>query len=431
MTITEIQLPASGALAAQLCLAAGLPASAAGQVRAAAIRAAAYADELVQCGQSVLDASQSVGWTGAAAEAFTQRLASGAPNLQATADRFDAYASALLGYARSLDDLGQQISSARADLAAQFARPAPANSLGIITSLTIITHPAQLAQQAQLAKQQDDELLRLAQRFSWLYNQWVQAVRACIAGIKSADRADPTHDLHGWALWEHTAASYVSPVADFWEHPSWTNASHALAWLGSNLSFIAIAMMPLSPQLAAVVFIAASAVSAIQLGVDAWRKFHLHDPSVSDEDLIMDGVGALPVSGIAEGAEKVGKAAEEGWAAADVAGTNRLGGLVSKAAGKTVDVVKDAARDPQEFYSPGLDSLAKDYFRSGPPKELAKRWASTALWDAPNAVLGLPNMGGTSLPQALYPKAKAATKEVDTKLEDVASKVEDAVEPQP
>jgi hypothetical protein len=250
--VLRFDLPADGVEAARICLAARGPSGEPERVRAVAGRCAAFASELRLVSRELLSVGLTDAWSGTAQAAFLEHVRDGAPTFDHTAARYEDYSAALNRYAGDLDQALWELVPARRELQ---ARVDTVGTSGM----------RRVAGTAAVAVAEVDEaadLLPVARRFKYSYDLWADAVDRCSAALLRANSSDPLHDPHGLR-----AAGHAIKTA-----ATLKNISHALAEVGSALSIIGQTLLPLCPQIAGAILLAATVVAAAQLCVDLARR---------------------------------------------------------------------------------------------------------------------------------------------------------------
>jgi len=220
-------------------------------------------------------------WTGTAHRAFAERVGAHAPSLTATADRYDRYAVALTGYAAAVEEVGPRLLGTRGRLRQrcdELARP---------------PHPA------GGAASDAAELLGLARDFKAGYDRWADALDLCTRALSQADRADPTHDVHGFAALGHRVAGAVgaalSPFEQAVAHPSLHNLSACFQALNVDLTVLGLGLLFICPAAGAACLAAATVLAAAQVAVDAARR--ARGEHVSAASLGLEMAAAIPLGG--------------------------------------------------------------------------------------------------------------------------------------
>jgi uncharacterized protein YukE len=248
--VLRLDLPADGVAAARTCLAARGPSGEPERIRAVAARCAAFAGELRLVSRELLDVGLTEAWAGTAQAAFLEQLRAGAPTFDHTAARYEDYSAALNRYAGELDQSLWALLGSRRELQARL------DSVGT-AGVRQVAGTSAVAVSDQAAA-----LLPAARRFQYAYDRWADAVERCSTALLRANSSDPLRDRHGLR-----AAGHAIKAA-----ATLQNISHALAEAGSALSMIGQALLPLCPQLAGAVLLAATVVAAAQLCVDLARR---------------------------------------------------------------------------------------------------------------------------------------------------------------
>jgi hypothetical protein len=191
-------------------------------------------------------------WAGRAQAALMEHARSGAPTFDHTAARYEAYAGALLRYAGDLDQVSWELIPARRDLQARLDVVGRSGARRIAGNTAVAVAEVDSGQ----------HLLPAALRFKYSYDRWADAVDRCTASILLSNTADPLHDPHGW----HAAGQAIKAAVTL------KNIAHVLERVGSALSLIGLALLPICPHLATAVFAAAAVVAAGQFCIDLARK---------------------------------------------------------------------------------------------------------------------------------------------------------------
>ena len=387
--------------AARDCLSRRVPTREAATVRAVAMRARSWAADLASVQSWVRSGVGIDVWAGQAAAQFSAGLHGMSGDLSATQDRYAAYAAAFDDYATDLDGLVVLMQGARAILEAELERVqrAPAVALSV---------PAQsLGSQSSLRTSWPDPIavdraysgLRGAVReFVALYGRYLDAAHRCTSRLMAADRADPGRDRTGWQAFSHAiaaAATLALPYAAALADPSAAHFSQALSVLGNELTILGIGLLFVCPPAGAACLAAAAALSAVQLAVDCYRRFGQHDAKVSNVDLAMDAVGALPV---AVASARAGKVAGE---AAKAARVTRSGSILERGATIVIRAARAGARECRAGLTAEirlLQAVPVSYYRA-PLKAhngfagLARRWAPK-LVDVGGVAASVPSAPG-------------------------------------
>jgi len=248
--VLRFDLPIDGVEAARTCLAARGPSGEPERIRAVAGRCAAFASELRLVSRELLKVGLSDAWSGTAQAAFLEHVRDGAPTFDHTATRYENYSAALNRYAGDLDRSLWELLRARRELKARL------DTVGV----SRVRHGAGTAAVAEVDAAA--ELLPAARRFKYSYDVWADAVDRCAAAMLGANSSDPLHDPHGLRAAGHAIKSAATLK----------NISHVLAEVGSALSIIGQALLPLCPQIAGAILLAATVVAAAQLCVDLARR---------------------------------------------------------------------------------------------------------------------------------------------------------------
>jgi hypothetical protein len=250
--VLRFDLPIDGVEAARTCLAARGPSGEPERIRAVAGRCAAFASELRLVSRELLNVGLSDAWSGTAQAAFLEHVRDGAPTFDHTATRYENYSAALNRYAGDLDRSLWELLRARRELKARL------DTVGV----SRVRHGAGTAAVAVAEVDAAAELLPAARRFKYSYDVWADAVDRCAAAMLGANSSDPLHDPHGLRAAGHAIKSAATLK----------NISHVLAEVGSALSIIGQALLPLCPQIAGAILLAATVVAAAQLCVDLARR---------------------------------------------------------------------------------------------------------------------------------------------------------------
>ncbi|HST47044.1 RNase A-like domain-containing protein [Jatrophihabitans sp.] len=278
MTPDRFALPDDGAAAARLCLAQRMPAGDPVQLRAAANRSGAIAAEVRHSADVLLTTAETGLWRGPAHRAFTEQLRAHAPVLTATADRYDDYAAALVGYAGALDEIAPPLGALRRQLQQG-------------------SH--ELASRPDAGGDLNAGLLSLARAFKARYDQWADALDRCIRALFQAGEHDPTRDLHGWQAFSHRVGHVAAAAVGTFEravlHPSLANISACLGELNAGLSMLGLGLLFIYPPAGAACLAAATVLAVAQLAVDSTRR--AHGEQVSNASLGFELAAAIPLGG--------------------------------------------------------------------------------------------------------------------------------------
>jgi hypothetical protein len=295
MAPDRFELPAAGLPAAQLCLAQRVPAGDPAQLRAVARRSGALAAELRRTADVLLSSVESSLWRGAAHQALVAQLRVHTPQLSATADRYDGYATALNSYAGVLDDTAGQLLALRRRLRQRSDELASRCGAALQS-------PAALAG-AVPGPDPSAELLPLARAFKAGYDRWTDGLDRCIRALRCADEHDPTRDLHGFSALSHqlghAAAKLSSPFEQAMSHPSLRNVSACLGELNAGLSVLGLGLLFICPPAGAACLAAATVLAVAQLAVDSTRR--AHGEAVGNTSLGLELAAAIPLGGNAFG----------------------------------------------------------------------------------------------------------------------------------
>jgi len=290
MTVDRFELPVAGLAAARLCLAQRVPAGDPVQLRAAARRSSAFADSLRRSADLLLSGVESGLWRGTAHRAMAEQVRAHAPSLTATAERYDGYAGALLGYAGVLDDSAATLLAVRRQLQQRSDELAgrSRSTIEIWQGEQVVGHPDPGA-----------DLLPLARAFKAGYDRWADGLDRCARALQDAADSDPTRDLHGFQALRHrvghVAAAVVSPFERAVLHPSLHNISACLGELNVGLSVLGIGLLFICPPVGAACLAVATVLAVAQLAVDSTRR--AHGESVSATSLGFELAAAIPLGG--------------------------------------------------------------------------------------------------------------------------------------
>lgn len=293
MGIDRFELPVEGLPAAQLCLAQRMPAGDPASLRATARRSGAFAWELRHGAEVLLAGAESSLWRGTAHQALTVQLRSHAPQLRATADRYDRYADALFSYAGVLDETATQLRVARRQLQQRADELASRQHYAGQPPLTGIPGcPASVVDPGA-------DLLPVARTFKAHYDRWADGLDRCSRALRRAGDSDPTRDLHGMrALGHqlgHVAAEVLSPFEQAVLHPSLAHLSACLGELNVGLSVLGLGLLFICPPAGAACLAAATVLGAAQVAVDSTRRFN--GEFVSNTSLGFELAAAIPLGG--------------------------------------------------------------------------------------------------------------------------------------
>jgi len=250
--VQRFDLSCDGVAAARACLAARVPTGEPERVRAVAARCAAFAGQLRLVGRELQAVGLSDAWSGAAQLAFLAHVRDGAPTFDHTATRYEDYSAALIRYAGNLEQALWELLPARRELQARLDTVG-ASGVRRVAGVTAVA----VAEVDHAA-----DLLPAARRFKYSYDLWADAVDRCSAALLRANSSDPLHDPHGLRAAGHAIKTAVT-LKDI---------SHILAEVGSALSMIGQVLLPLCPQIAGAILLAATVIAAAQLCVDLARR---------------------------------------------------------------------------------------------------------------------------------------------------------------
>jgi hypothetical protein len=294
MTVDRFDLPAGGLAAARLCLAQRAPAGDPVQLRAAARRSSAFAADLRRSADVLLSGVETGLWRGPAHRALSEELRAHTPALTATADRYDRYAGALVGYAGVLDDTTAALLSVRRQLqqrSDELVRSA-------LPQHGCVAQGSPVAA-GQPGAGQGDELLPLARAFKAVYDRWADGLDRCTRALMRGVGSDPSEGMHGFQAFGrwvgHAAAAVVSPFERAVLHPSLHNISACLGELNVGLSVLGLGLMFICPPVGAACLAAATVLAVAQLAVDSTRR--AHGESVSNASLGFELAAAIPLGG--------------------------------------------------------------------------------------------------------------------------------------
>lgn len=399
MAPDRFELPAHGAPAVQLCLAQRMPADDAARVRWVARRSGAFAAELRHTTGTLLSRVESGLWRGPAHQALVSQLRSQAPQLSATADRYDGYATALNSYAGVLDDTAGELLVLRRRLQERSAE------------LASRCDGAAQSAAGVLAPDPNAELLPLARAFKASYDRWADGLDRCIRALRWVDGHDPTRDLHGFEVVTHqlghVAAAAARPFEQVVRHPSLSAVSACLGELNAGLSVLGLGLLFICPPVGAACLAAATVLAVAQLAVDSTRR--AHGESVSNASLGWELAAAVPLGG---SAFRAARAADDvvhlvpggGLMAHEAAGGHTL----AKHVGKSEQFLRNRlATEPQirgasTFYDrETAENAISGVLRANQRK--VDRWLSgrrhqLELFDAGDRKLGILLLPGSGLP---------------------------------
>jgi len=363
--VLRFDLPIDGVEAARTCLAARGPSGEPERIRAVAGRCAAFASELRLVSRELLKVGLSDAWSGTAQAAFLEHVRDGAPTFDHTATRYENYSAALNRYAGDLDRSLWELLRARRELKARL------DTVGV----SRVRHGAGTAAVAEVDAAA--ELLPAARRFKYSYDVWADAVDRCAAAMLGANSSDPLHDPHGLRAAGHAIKSAATLK----------NISHVLAEVGSALSIIGQALLPLCPQIAGAILLAATVVAAAQLCVDLARRQRGEDVPLLA--LATEAMAVLPGGRFAGGGAK---ALERGVLSGEPTVTRLVpgGGLmahegingshtIAKHVGKSLSYLK--ARLATEFERDDVSTfLSRAEAENSISEALEAHHAKIALW---------------------------------------------------
>jgi Bacterial CdiA-CT RNAse A domain len=290
----RFELPVGGLPAAWLCLVQRVPAGDPTRVRAVARRSGSLAAELRRTADALLSGVESALWRGPAHQALVAQLRVHTPQLSATAERYDGYATALIGYAGVLEDTAGALLALRRQLQQRSdALTSPAGTgLQFPTGLGAVPPGGPGADLGA-------ELLPLARAFKTGYDRWADGLDRCIRALHCVDEHDPTRDLHGFGAFAHqlghAAMAVVSPFEQAILHPSLRNISACLGDLNAGLSALGLGLLFLCPPAAAACLSAATVLAVAQLAIDSTRR--AHGEPVATTRLGLEFAAAIPLGG--------------------------------------------------------------------------------------------------------------------------------------
>jgi hypothetical protein len=354
---------------------------------------------------TTLDSSaKSLIWQGEAFLAFAEKLGRTPPNLRSAATRYEGYSAALRGYA---DQLGPAIArlgtERRALLLAMTSGTNDRPISGPQPSPTFASPPPlipMLPSSAQLAADmaRSSDLFDKSQRFKTSYDCWADALDRCVAAITAVNNSDPLRDPHGWKAAQYNAGKLAHDVKAF------SNLSDVLGLISSVGSAIGLILLVCFPPAGAFVLGLVAVVSLLQVGIDCYRKFGMHDKTVSSWDIGLEGLGSLPGGALAKGAGAAVKGLPDALSAAGAAGS-QAGSIAAGAAhirGSFTSTATSAWRG-------ALDDLRGQHVVQAHERRrstIAKKF----LWTGGNAALGIPEAyggRGTSIPELAHKAGRA------------------------
>jgi hypothetical protein len=266
-----------GRSAAQECLQRPLPSGDPAGVRGLAAQAGGVAGELrrvcdrlrvvVQPG-----AAADQIWSGPAQRGFAQSIQAKLPSLGTAGARYEAYCTALLGYAVALELAQPRLTDLRRQLVEGCAGSGPADPSG------------------------ESRLLQLAYRFEQAWLEWDTALRRCNHALSQASSIDRDRHRHGLASFAHGVGrvlSVVSPLEPLIEHPGLAGLSQAWSKLSTEFAVAGLVLLVVCPPAAGACFAAAAVMSAAQLATDLVRTGR-HQSGAGIGLLGLDALGALP-----------------------------------------------------------------------------------------------------------------------------------------
>jgi uncharacterized protein YukE len=293
MATSRFELPGDGLRAAQVCLAQRVPAGDPAGIRSVADRSGARAAELRRIASTLLSNLDTGLWSGAAHRSFIDQVRTHAPSMSATADRYEHYAAALIGYAGALEETAPRLGASRRQL--QQACEELARRQHVPLGLDSLPgHPASSSDTAA-------DLLPIARDFKTGYDRWADALDRCIRALGHADQADPTRDVHGLRAIEHHVAAAAQRHLGTFEravlHPSLHNISECLGALNVDLTVLGVALLFICPPAGTACLAAATVLAAAQLAVDSTRRER--GEQVSAASLGLELAAAIPIGGSA------------------------------------------------------------------------------------------------------------------------------------
>jgi hypothetical protein len=296
MAVDRFELPVQGLQAARLCLAHRVPSGDPVRLRAAARRAGAFAWELRRGAEMLLGDVGSGSWRGIAQQSLAAQLRSHAPELTATADRYDRYADALFSYAGVLDETAAQLHAARRQLQQGSDQLASRQRSALLSPLAG-SCPAAPADPGA-------DLLPVARAFKANYDRWADGLDRCIRALGQVGGSEQSHHLHGlWAFGHevgHAVSKVVSPFEQAVLHPSLDNLSACLGELNVGLTVVGLGLLFICPPAGAACLAVATVLAVAQLAVDSACR--LNGESVSNTSLGLELAAAIPLGGNAFGA---------------------------------------------------------------------------------------------------------------------------------
>lgn len=287
-------------------------------------------------------------WVGEAATAFATKAGEAPDHIKAVADRYDAYAVVLTGYARSVEHSRSAVARRRTGLSHAWSAytraqaavaaaqpPAPAIPAPYPVELVpaVDAHRARLATSAHTCR---DDVLAAHARLRACYVDWDEAAQVAGKKLHSADDHNALQNPQGM----HALVDEVAAVA---------------GEISTNLSIAGLVLMVFCPALAPLAFAITAAAATVKAGADMDRKLQ-YGERVTGWDFADDALGMVPASGFAKAGREGVTALKEGRGAlrsvakvggrvvAEVAAPLAEGGQAAGRAGRGVARAYEAVR---------------------------------------------------------------------------------------
>lgn len=243
-------------------------------------------------------------WVGEAATAFAKRASKAPDHIEAVADRYDAYALVLTGYARSVEHSRSAVARRRTELshawiaytraqAAVAAAHPPAPAIPAPSAMETVPavdpHRARLASSANTCR---DDVLAAHARLRACYVDWAEAARAAGKKLHSADDHNALQNPQGM----HALVDEVAAVANE---------------ISTKLSIAGLVLMVFCPALAPLAFAIAAAAATVKAGADIDRRVQ-YGEKVTVWDFADDALGVVPASGFVKAGKEGVTALKEG-----------------------------------------------------------------------------------------------------------------------
>ncbi len=274
-------------------------------------------------------------WVGEAATAFATKASKAPDHIKAVADRYDAYAVVLTGYARSVEQSRSAVARRRTELshawsaytraqaavaAAQPPAPAIPAPYAMEPVPAVDPHRARLASSVSTCR---DDVLDAHARLRACYVDWAEAARVAGTKLHSADDHNVLQNPQGM----HALVNEVAAVANE---------------ISTKLSIAGLVLMVFCPALAPLAFAIAAAAATVKTGADLDRRFQ-YGENVTGWEFADDALGMVPASGFAKAGKEGVTALKEGRGA--LRSVAKVGGrVVAEAAAPLAEGGQAAAR---------------------------------------------------------------------------------------